>query len=67
MMIKEMASKEHKFAHAKHGTRHPWQWKQKNFKLHQVWHYIFPHEHNVIGVSLSNIWANHVSIKKDKL
>jgi len=25
----------------------------------------FSHEHNEIGVSLSNLWFSHISIKKD--
>jgi hypothetical protein len=50
MMIGKMVLREHVFVHAKHGTRHPKQWQQKNLKLHHVWLCPLPHEHNKISV-----------------
>jgi hypothetical protein len=38
---------------------------EKYLKLHHVWSCALPHEHNKVGVSLSNLWPNCICIKKD--
>ncbi len=57
--------REHEFAHAKHGTLHPYQWRQKNPELHHVQQCTLPNDHNTVGVSLSNLWADYICIEKD--
>jgi len=64
-MSKKMASREHVFVCTKHGIQHPYQWKQKNFKLHHVWLCAFPHEHNEIGVSMSDLWPSCICIENE--
>jgi hypothetical protein len=37
---------------------------KKTLELHHVV-LCFPHEHNEVGVSLSDLWLGHICIKKD--